>query len=140
MTDIMNQEQRSKNMAAIKGRGNKTTEINFVKLLRNTKITGWRRHLKKLPGTPDFVFNKKKIAVFIDGDFWHGYNYLKLGIKLPNDFWKKKIENNMARDKRVNRELQKSGWVVLRFWEHQVINNPKTVIKKLLNEINKDIL
>src|SRR5437867_1261343 len=101
MTDVLTKEQRSRNMAAIKSSGNKTTERLFQKLLRTQKISGWRRNDKRLSGSPDFVFYNRKVAIFIDGDFWHGYNMRVLGKKLPNAFWKKKILANIDRDKRV---------------------------------------
>lgn len=92
-----------------------------------------------LPGKPDIVFHKQKLAVFIDGDFWHGYNLVRLGKKLPNNYWKRKIENNMARDRRVNRKLRKLGWRILRFWEHNIEKEPQVVINKIIRTLRTNI-
>lgn len=89
MTDWLTREQRSRNMASIRSKGNKTTEVRFVKLLKAAHICGWRRH-QPLPGRPDFTFRKQRLAVFIDGCFWHG---CQMCYRLPEDnrpYWKKK--------------------------------------------------
>lgn len=96
----------------------------------------YRKNCRTLPGKPDIAFHKQKVAVFIDGDFWHGYNFSKLGKKLPSKFWKTKIENNMARDKKVNRELRKAGWKVLRFWEHGIEKNADRAIRKIVKALD----
>ena len=82
---------------------------------------GWRfrKHVKKLPGNPDVVFTKAKVAVFIDGDFWHGYDFDSWKDKLK-PFWRDKIETNMARDQRNFSLLAEAGWVVVRLWGHEV--------------------
>lgn len=129
--DVLTKKQRSRNMSAVRSRGNKSTEKEFIKLLKENRINGWKGHYKKLPGTPDFVFISKKLAVFIDGCFWHA---CKRHFKLPltnKIFWKKKISNNTIRDRRVNQKLKKSGWKVLRFWEHQIKKNPERLICKI---------
>lgn len=117
-------------MSAVKSRGNESTELSFVRLLRANKISGWRRHLA-IFGKPDFVFRKQKIAVFIDGCFWHGCKKCRTIPKQNRVFWSDKIERNIKRDKLVTKELRKSDWTVLRFWEHQLKKNPQTVISRL---------
>lgn len=112
-------ESRSKIMARVKSKGNKSTEIKFVEALRAQSISGWRRHLD-VHGKPDFVFLKKKIAVFIDGCFWHG---CPKHCRLPAtnvQYWVEKIKGNVRRDKHVTKDLKKKGWVVFRFWEHEL--------------------
>jgi DNA mismatch endonuclease (patch repair protein) len=87
----------------------------------------YRKNYKDLPGKPDIAITKYKVAVFIDGEFWHGYdweNYQK-HIKSNRDYWIPKIERNMKRDKEVNAQLEAMGWTVLRFWSKQVLKNPK---------------
>ena len=91
----------------------------------------YRKHGKDIPGKPDFVFRGKKIAIFCDGDFWHGNNWKLRGLKslreeLENydDFWRNKITRNIERDKEVNRRLEDDGWLVLRFWESDIKSNP----------------
>jgi len=106
-------------MSQVRSRGNKSTEIKFAKLLRKQGIVGWRRNQKVL-GNPDFVFPKSRVAVFIDGCFWHGCP--KHG-EIPatnRSFWKKKIEQNAARDRLVSDKLRRHGWHVYRFWEHDL--------------------
>lgn len=131
MTDIFSKKQRSKNMAAIRSRLNKSTEIATAKIFRLKKIKGWRRHIRKLPGTPDFVFSKKKIALFIDGCFWHG---CKKHYKVPKTnriYWQTKIKRNILRDKTVNKSYKKMSWRVLRFWEHDINKNLEKITKKI---------
>lgn len=131
MTDIHTKEQRSRNMAAIRGRYNKSTEIALIKIFHDAKIKGWRRHCVYLPGTPDFIFSKHKIAIFLDGCFWHGCKKCFIIPKTNRKFWDKKIADNRKRDKRVIRELVQRGWKVLRFWEHDIKINPKRVVAKI---------
>jgi DNA mismatch endonuclease, patch repair protein len=117
MTDWLTREQRSRNMASIRSRGNRTTEARFATLLRASRIPGWRRHIN-LPGKPDFIFNKKRLAIFVDGCFWHGCPRC---YRLPEDnrpYWRKKVMSNRLRDRRNARWLRAKGWKVLRFWEH----------------------
>jgi|SRR5215469_16098514 len=119
MTDWLTCEQRSRNMSSIRSIGNATTEGAFLRLLRESGITGWRRHLD-LPGKPDFTFRSQRLAVFIDGCFWHGCPRC---YRLPEDnrkFWKNKVLTNKRRDIRRTRELRRCGWAVLRIWEHRL--------------------
>ena len=122
-------------MAAIRSRGNKSTEIVFLKFLRDHHITGWRRHDKKVEGTPDFVFLKKKIAVFIDGCFWHACKKCSSFPKSNRAFWENKIRTNKIRDKRINSTLRRKGWKVLRIWEHELKDKNKITLT-LASEFN----
>lgn len=90
----------------------------------------FRKNYKGVPGQPDVAFVLRKIAIFIDGDFWHGYRYDKEKSKLPK-FWRDKIERNIKRDQRNRRLLKKQGWTYLRFWEHEVKKNPEKCILKI---------
>lgn len=119
MTDWLSREQRSRNMASIRSKGNATTERAFLQLLRRAKISGWRRHLR-LPGKPDFVFQSHRLAIFIDGCFWHGCPRC---YRLPEDnraYWAEKVASNRRRDRRRTRELRALNWTVLRIWEHSL--------------------
>lgn len=118
MADRISKKQRSENMTAVKSRGNKSTELKFVALLKENKISGWRRHYKRLIGTPDFAFPKQKVAVFIDGCFWHGCRKCYVAPKSNVAFWKNKIEKNRQRDGRVSKVLKQQGWSVVRIKEH----------------------
>lgn len=87
----------------------------------------YRRNYKKLMGSPDIVLTKRKIAIFCDGDFWHGYNwnnYKKTHFYHHRKYWIHKIEHNMKRDKKDNIWLKKHGWTVLRFWGHTIKRHP----------------
>ena len=102
-------------------------EMKTAELLRKNKIS-YRRH-PKLFGRPDFIV-EKKILVFCDGDFWHGYQYSRKK-KPPKKFWRDKIERNMARDRKVSRKLRRDGWSVLRMWEHDIEKSPDKCVRKI---------
>ena len=128
MTDCFNPQKRSRIMSRIRSNGNYSTEIRFIRLMQQYKISGWRRR-SKLPGKPDFLFTKQKLAVFIDGDFWHG-NPRKFRIPKTNcDYWSAKIAKNRKRDKTITRLLRKSGWRVLRIWESSLLDAEAVMAK-----------
>ncbi len=93
----------------------------------------YRLNVRKLPGTPDIVFKKYRLAIFVDGEFWHGYNWeeRKKKIKTNREFWLPKIEKNMERDKIATAKLEAAGWIVLRFWAKEVQEN----LKRCLDEV-----
>ena len=111
---------RSKTMGAIRGKGNKTTERALRMAFVRSGISGWHLHVKELPGKPDFFFPKQRLAVFVDGCFWHGCSQCGHTPLTRSEFWKAKFERNQARDKRVTRQLRASGIAVIRLWEHQL--------------------
>jgi DNA mismatch endonuclease (patch repair protein) len=119
MADVFTKAKRSVVMSRIRGAGNKETEFRLITLMREAGITGWRRK-SKLEGKPDFVFPKQRLAVFVDGCFWHGCPKHATWPKNNAAFWRKKIEGNKARDRKVNRLLRAKGWRVLRIWEHSL--------------------
>jgi len=129
VTDCFKPEQRSRIMARIRSNGNYTTELRFISLMRQYKISGWRRR-SSLMGRPDFVFTRCKVAVFIDGDFWHG-NPKKFRLPKSNcEYWRQKIDGNRQRDRDVNKALKQQGWRVLRIWESS-LKDEEAVIAKL---------
>ena len=95
----------------------------------------YRRNYNRIVGKPDIAIVSKKIAIFADGDFWHGYNFKIVGGKLPRRFWLPKIKRNIERDRKVNRELKRRGWKVLRFWEHDIKRNPEKILEKILRAL-----
>lgn len=110
--------ERSRQMARVRSKGNKSTETRVAKLLRAHRITGWRRHLD-LPGRPDFAFPKAKLALFVDGCFWHGCPTCQRRPPRNNAaFWAEKLAANARRDRRADRHLRAKGWAVMRIWEH----------------------
>jgi DNA mismatch endonuclease, patch repair protein len=126
----MSREKRSLLMSKIRGK-NTRLELLVLKRLREHDIP-IRLHTKALPGKPDVVFPDVRIAVFIDGDFWHGWRYSAWRSKLT-PFWQKKIDDNVKRDRRTFRRLRRLGWMVIRIWEHQVKRNLDSCIGKVLD-------
>ncbi|QOG02837.1 very short patch repair endonuclease [Flavobacterium sp. MDT1-60] len=128
--------QRSKLMAKIKSKDTKP-EILFRKELWNAGIR-YRKHNKKLPGNPDIVNKKLKLVIFIDGEFWHGFNWeeKKKKIKSNRDFWIPKIERNMQRDIENNIKLKNIGYKVFRFWEHDVKKESQKCIQLICSYLN----
>lgn len=125
-------------MSKIKSQNTKP-ELKLKKTLWNLGFR-YRKNVKKLPGTPDIVFPKDKIVIFVDGEFWHGYNWeeKKTKIKTNRDFWIPKIERNIQRDKRNNQLLSESGWYVLRFWEHEIKKDFEDCINQIINYFQKE--
>jgi DNA mismatch endonuclease, patch repair protein len=117
MPDIMTVAQRSALMSRIRGRGNKSTEDRLARLLRKCGICGWRRH-EAIVGRPDFVFRSQRVAVFVDGCFWHGCPKHFTAPKARASFWREKIAGNRRRDLSVASKLRRKGWTVIRIWEH----------------------
>jgi DNA mismatch endonuclease (patch repair protein) len=117
MADVMTSAQRSALMGRIRGRRNASTEMRLARMLRAAGVTGWRRHAP-LPGRPDFIFRRGKVAVFVDGCFWHGCPAHFAVPKSRVAFWRSKISGNRRRDRRVGAELRRRGWLVIRIWEH----------------------
>jgi DNA mismatch endonuclease, patch repair protein len=134
MADVFTKEKRSEVMSHIRGKGNKDTELVMVRILRRNHISGWRRN-QALLGKPDFVFPKQKIALFVDGCFWHGCPLHSTMPKNNQGFWKKKLLGNKDRDEFVTRGLSSSGWKVIRVWEHE-LSNPDLVSKRIFDVLN----
>jgi DNA mismatch endonuclease (patch repair protein) len=113
-------EQRSRTMSRIRSKDTKA-EVRLRKALW-ARGYRYRKNVKSLPGSPDIAIKKYKVAVFIDGEFWHGYNWEEKqhAIKRNRAYWIPKIERNMERDRENTRKLQEKGWLVLRFWEQRL--------------------
>ena len=92
----------------------------------------FQKHYKKAIGNPDIALPSKKKAVFIDGDFWHGFQFNVLKRRLPKRYWLKKITNNVKRDKKYRAILRKQGWSILRVWEHKVLNDFDRTFKRIV--------
>ena len=104
-------------MSRIRSRGNRETELRLISIFRSHGISGWRRN-RPVFGRPDFVFPRQKLAVFVDGCFWHGCPR-HYSVPANNaEFWRRKLEANRARDRLVTRTLRRAGWSVVRVWEH----------------------
>lgn len=116
--DNLTKEQRRKNMQNIRSADTKA-ELFFARELRKKKIY-FSRNAKSIFGKPDFVFRRKKVAIFIDSDFWHGHPRRCIMPKSNKRYWGPKIKRNKERDKEVNKKLTKLGWQVIRFWEYDI--------------------
>lgn len=116
-------EQRRKNMQAVKNKDSKI-EVLLRQELWSRGIR-YRKNVNRIYGKPDIVFIGKKIAVFCDSEFWHGYNWeeRKKDFKSHQEFWIPKIERNMERDAEVTAKLESEGWIVLRFWGNEIKKN-----------------
>lgn len=132
MTDRMTKEQRSKNMSHIRSKDT-SIELKVRKYLFSLGYR-YRVNYKKLPGKPDIVFTKKKIAIFIHGCYWHGHNcnsrYAHVS-KSNTDYWNTKIQRNQERDKRNIEQLEKDGWKVIVLWECEIKENFEEIKTKL---------
>lgn len=129
-TDCYTSAERSYVMSRIRSRGNRTTELRFLRYCRRFGIRGWKRG-SKMFGRPDFVFYHAQVAVFVDGDFWHG-NPKKYRVPKSNqEYWEEKIESNRRRDRLVNRTLKSQGWRVFRVWESELKRDIEAVMAKL---------
>lgn len=119
MSDVLTPDQRSFNMSSIRSKGNRSTEQRLVAIMKAAGITGWRRN-SSLPGKPDFVFPKERVAVFVDGCFWHRCPDCFRQPTSNADYWERKIARNVQRDRQVTAELRARGWRVVRIWEHSL--------------------
>lgn len=118
--DNLSPEDRKKNMSRIRSRGNRTTERRFRSSLVGAGVSGFKMHPADLPGKPDFAFPDQKVAVFVDGCFWHGCPKCYIRPKSSQSYWDEKLRRNKARDVEVSAELERMGWTAIRIWEHSV--------------------
>jgi len=127
MADNLTPEHRKKAMRAVKSKGTKPERILFS-MLAGMHLNGWKKNVDNLTGKPDVVFYKNKVAIFVDGCFWHGCSICK---KIPDsnkEYWQRKINRNIELSKEYTFILEDEGWIVIRLWEHQLYD---------LNERNK---
>lgn len=143
MSDIFSAPKRSAIMRSIRSTRNASTEQTLAAALRHARVVGWRRHwpiaprrqgaaLKVRPVTPDFVFSKAKLAIFLDGCFWH---CCPIHFQMPKHnrlWWRNKLTANTARDARNTADLRRSGWRVLRIWEHDLRRNPGRCVRRVV--------
>jgi len=127
--DIVSPAVRSRMMAAVRSKNTSLEKIVFSALRK--RGVRFRRHYKHLPGTPDVAFPRARKAIFIDGDFWHGYRYPAWKRKIKSKFWREKIETNRLRDRRNFDKLRRLGWKVMRIWEHDVKKSPAKTLQKI---------
>lgn len=116
MSDVFDKRMRSEIMRAVKSKNTRSTELTLIKLFKESHITGWR-HNYNVKGHPDFVFLEKRIAIFVDGCFWHGHDCRNTRPSDNAEYWAKKREKNIQRDREVTARFENRGWTVIRIWE-----------------------
>ena len=130
MADIFKKEKRSAIMRQVKSKKNKSTELRLIKIFKENGVTGWKRNYP-VKGHPDFVFLKQRIAVFVDGCFWHGHDCRNTRPSANEEFWRKKRERNIKHDKEITELFESRGWTVIRIWECELKrqNYERTLLK-----------
>ena len=126
---------RSKTMKAIKGKGNKTTEIKFRLALVRAGKKGWKMNQPDIIGKPDFYFPDKKLVIFIDGCFWHGCPKCGHIPKTNTEYWREKITRNKKRDKSTTRKLRYRNYKVIRIWEHELKGVINSRVSRIISEL-----
>lgn len=132
--DVMSPEQRSCLMGRIRGKD--TGPERIVAAMLRAKGFSFEQHVRELPGRPDFVFRSRRVLILVEGDFWHGWRFPAWEHKL-SPFWHAKISANRARDSRNIRRLRRSGWKVIRVWEHQLERDESSVFAKLVSVLRR---
>jgi DNA mismatch endonuclease Vsr len=135
MMDDLTPEQRRWNMQNIRSTGSKAERMMMGELEK--KGCNFERNDKTLIGKPDIVFREKKVAVFVDSDFWHCNPKRFVKPKTNVEYWEKKIEGNRERDRRVNRKLKQEGWTVLRIWEFDIKHDLNSCVNRVLKKLKE---
>lgn len=139
MSDTFSPEKRSDIMRHVKSSRNKSTEERLISVFRELHITGWRRNYK-VKGHPDFIFPKQRIAIFVDGCFWHGHDCRNTRPEDHAEYWSKKRERNIQHDKEITALFQERGWTVIRIWECELKKkNIADTTQKLIEILNPTI-
>lgn len=131
--DKISKQQRSHNMAMVKSKNTKAELV--LRLALWHRGIRYRKNWRKLPGSPDIAITKYKIAIFVDGDFWHARGHEQdpgEQVATNKEFWKRKLARNVERDKEVNDQLTQSGWLVLRFWESDIKKDIDDIIAEIM--------
>lgn len=136
MADTVSRKVRSRIMASI-GSENTGPELLLRKALRANGLIGWKFQGYGITGRPDFVFEAQKVAVFVDGCFWHGCITCCRPPKSNRIYWSKKFKTNILRDRNTNQELIASGWKIVRFWEHEVLGAADKCAKRVAAVIKR---
>ena len=134
--DRMSTKKRSYTMSKIRSKNTVIERQIFGELKRRGII--FQRHCKDITGCPDVVVRASGLAVFIDGDFWHGWRFSKVKHKLPATYWRKKIASNVKRDIKIRKKLAAEGWKVIRIWEHQIKNDLVGAVNKIIKLTKND--
>lgn len=130
--DKFSRSKRSEIMSRIRS-SNTKFENRFIGELKKRTKKKFKINVKEIKGKPDIVFEKQRLCIFLDSDFWHGWQYPRWKHLLKNDFWREKIENNRKRDKKTTAYLRENGWLVLRFWAHEILKDSNKTMRKIEN-------
>lgn len=131
MADVFDIKKRSDIMSKVRSKNNKSTELKLIKIFEENNIKGWQRNYP-VKGHPDFVFLNKKIAIFVDGCFWHGHDCRNTRPSDHAEYWAKKRERNIKHDKEVTEMFEQRGWTVIRIWECELKKkNREQLLEKL---------
>jgi len=137
MADVFSVTKRSRIMSLVRGRGNKATELALVTLFRRYGVRGWRRGIR-IFGKPDFIFPARRVAVFVDGCFWHSCPKHKSQPVNNKAFWTAKLARNRARDLLVTRTLKMRRWKVLRIWQHELLRgNEERLVTRICTALTR---
>lgn len=137
MADIFSAKQRSRIMAGIRSTGNRATEERLRTVMSKWRIYGWRRN-RPVFGKPDFVFPEVRLAVFVDGCFWHGCPRHGTKPRSNKEFWRLKIARNQKRDRLVTKRLKAAGWRVLRIWQHDLgVKREARLVRRIRSNLRK---
>lgn len=134
MADVFNKDERSQIMSKVRSKGNKSTELKLIEIFKEYGITGWRRNYKVI-GHPDFVFPEKKIAVFVDGCFWHGHDCRNTRPAQNKEYWEKKRQRNMSHDKEITERFEKRQWTVIRIWECELKKKNRELLEEKIKPL-----
>ncbi len=136
MADVFDPQKRSNVMRQIKSKKNKSTEIRLIEIFKKNNVTGWKRNYP-VRGHPDFVFLKCRIAVFVDGCFWHGHDCRNTRPETNKEFWQKKRERNIKHDQEITELFEKRGWTVVRIWECELKrNNYENALRRITDHLS----
>ena len=131
MADVFSRAKRSEIMQHVKSSGNKSTEIRLISYFNTHHITGWRRKYN-VKGHPDFVFLKRRVAIFVDGCFWQGHDCRNTRPKDNSEYWMVKRNRNIAHDRAVTALFQERGWTVVRIWECELKKKNQAILEEKL--------
>lgn len=135
MSDVFDKKARSEIMRAVKSKNPKSTELTLIKLFKENHIIGWR-HTYNVKGHPDFVFLKERLAIFVDGCFWHGHNCRNTRPADNAEYWAKKRARNIQHDKEVTQLFERRGWTVLRIWECELHRkNAEQTVQRIMTAL-----
>ena len=132
MADVFDQYKRSDIMKRVRPKGNKSTELKLIEIFESLGVVGWRRNYQVI-GHPDFVFLDRKVAVFVDGCFWHGHDCRNTRPANNAEYWAKKRARNIEHDKAITERFERRGWAVIRIWECELKKKNQDILERKLS-------